>query len=281
MAEVGKINKVKLVKQLDFGAYIDGGELGEILIPRKDISTCIEVGSDVEVLIYHDSEGRLIATTLEPLAQAGEFAMLKVVSVSDVGAFLEWGIEKDLMVPFAEQRVPMEEGQIWLVYVFVDKQSGRTVASSKLDKFLLKDVGDLKEGQEVDLMIFQQTDLGYKAVVNNCRLGVLFENEVFQPLEVGQKIKGYIKKIRFDEKIDLTLERMGYQKVDDLSGGVLSVLSAHDGFIPVTDKSDPEEIKEMFGISKKTYKKIIGALYKQKKVIIEDNGIRLIKEMIR
>lgn len=275
MAEIGKLNKLRVVKEVDFGFYLDGGEHGEILLPKKYIPENAKPDDILEVFIYLDSEDRIIATTETPYIMVGEFACLKVVAVTSVGAFLDWGLMKDLFVPFREQKQKMEEGKWYIVTVYLDYDTKRLVASAKIEKFLDNLPPDFEPEQEVDLLIAGESDLGFNAIINNKHLGVLYKNEIFQPLRKGDRIKGYIKKIREDEKIDLLLQKPGYAKVDDISMKIVSVLKDHNGFLPVTDKSDPDTIYELFGVSKKTYKKAIGALFKFRIIDIEDKGIRL------
>ncbi len=274
MAEIGKVNELTVVKKVDFGVYLDGGELGEILLPHRYVPRNCRAGDMLEVFIYLDSEDRVIATTERPYAMVGEIALLKVLSITPVGAFLDWGLPKDLLSPYSEQKPKMQEGKSYIVRVYLDN-SNRIAASSKLDKYLDRDTGGLQEGQEVGLFIYNQTDIGYKAIINNAHWGVLHFNDVFQPLKRGQKIKGFIRKIRADNKIDLSLHKPGYEKVDEVADTIITALQRYGGFISVTDKSPPEKIYSLFRISKKTYKKAVGALYKKRMLTIEDNGIRL------
>jgi len=230
----------------------------------------------VDVFLYLDSEDRPIATTETPFALVGEFAMLRVNSVNKIGTFLDWGIMKDLLVPFREQKVTMIEGRSYLVYIYVDEESKRIVASAKLGKFLDKSVPDYSVGQQVDLVIESETDLGYKAIINNSHWGILYENEVFEQLAKGLKVKGYVKKIRTDNKIDLSLHPLGYEKVDPLTQMILDELKKEGGFIAISDKSEAEEVYRVFGISKKSFKQAIGALYKRRMITLSADGIRLI-----
>jgi len=276
MAAIGKINTLRVVKEVDFGLYLDGGEHGEILIPKRYVPENCKPEDNIEVFIYLDSEDRIIATTEKPLIKIGEFAMLKVVAVTPMGAFLDWGLPKDLFVPFREQKLKMEEGRWYIVTMYLDLETKRLVASAKIEKFLDNLLPDYEDGQEVDLMILGETDLGFNAIVNNNHTGVIYKNEVFQPLRKGQRIKGYIKKIREDEKIDLLLQKPGFQKVDDITLKILDVLKEHGGFLAITDKSDPDNIYNLFGVSKKTFKKAIGGLFKLRIINIDDNGIRLL-----
>ncbi len=284
MAEIGKWNNLEVLKealmsrsdgQHDFGVYLDGGEQGEILLPKRYVPKACKVGDKIDVFIYLDSEDRIIATTEKPFAQVGDFVLLEVVSVSGVGAFLYWGLMKDLFVPFREQKQKMEVGNEYVVYIYVDEMTGRIMGSAKVENFLDKTPAEFTEGQEVDLIIYTQTDIGYKAIINNTHTGVIFDTDVFRTLHRGEHTKGYIKKIREDLKIDLLLDKPGYEKVDEISKKILDKLKEQNGFIALSDKSPAEDIYDMFGISKKNYKKAIGALYKARLVTLEENGIRL------
>ena len=276
MTEIGKLNTLRVVKELDFGIYLDGAELGEILMPKRYVPENCKIDDMIEAFVYLDSEDRIIATTQIPNAMVGQFAGMEVVSVNEVGAFLEWGLQKDLLVPFREQKVKMEQGKTYVVYVYFDEESNRIAASAKLDQFLDLEQTEYDEGQEVDLLIYNQTDMGYKAIVNNINEGVLYANEVFQPLHKGQRLKGYIKKIRDDGKLDLCLQKPGFEKIDELADRILSYLAKNDGFLNVTDKTPPDVISQMFNVSKKTFKKAVGALYRKKLVQLEPDGISLI-----
>ena len=276
MTEIGKINHLEVVKELDFGIYLDGGDLGEILMPKRYVPEGIMPGDFLEAFIYLDSEDRLLATTEKPLALVEEFALLQVVSVTPVGAFLNWGLPKDLFVPFREQRQPMEEGKKYLVYVYLDANSKRIAASSKIEHYLNNIPVDYDENEEVDLIIVNETDLGYNAIIDNSHLGILYKNEVFQPLQAGDKVLGYIKKIRTDGKIDLRLDKIGYEKISVFADKIISELEKKNGFLPLTDKSSPEEVYKAFKISKKNFKAAIGALYKKRFIALEENGIRLL-----
>jgi len=275
MAELGKYCELKVLKELDFGVYLDGETLGEILLPIRQVPPGTKIGDIIEVFLYKDSEDRLIATCKEPFAVVGEFAVLKVISVNKVGAFLEWGLDKHLLVPFREQKQDMEDGKYYLVYIYVDFESQRIVASSKLDKFLDNVPPEYTVGQEVDVLISNQSEIGYVAVINNLHSGLIYKNEVFRPLERGQKLKGYIKKVREDEKIDLSIYKPSYEKVDEFQHQIIEVLEKNGGFLAVGDKTEPGAIYKLFGFSKKTFKKAIGALYKQHQIVIENDGIRL------
>lgn len=277
MAEIGKINKLNLIRETENGVYLDGGDLGEILMPQKFVTEEVKEAKEADVFVYTDSEDRLVATTESPLAMAGDFACLTVKATTKFGAFLDWGLPKDLLVPFREQKVKMVEGNSYWVYVYVDLLSNRVAASAKLQKYLDNTPPEYESGQQVDLIILEETDLGYKAIINSEHTGMLYKNQVFSTLEIGSKTVGYISKVREDEKIDLLLEKPGYEKVDSISQKILDELKASKGFMAVSDKSSPDMIKAMFGISKKNFKKAIGNLYKQRIIKFDSDGIRLIK----
>lgn len=263
MVEIGKINTLDVNRETENGLYLDGRELGEILMPQKFVTDEVKDTGYATVFVYTDSEDRLVATTEIPIAKVGEFAIMKVVANSRVGAFLDWGLPKDLLVPFREQKTNMVEGKSYLVYVFLDLQTSRLAASAKLDKFLDNTPPEYETAQEVDLIIADETDLGYKAIINSEHWGMLYKDQIFSSFVYGQKMKGYISKVREDEKIDLLLEKPGYEKVDAISQKILNELKENNGFMAVSDKSSPEMIKAMFGISKKNFKKALGGLYKK------------------
>jgi predicted RNA-binding protein (virulence factor B family) len=279
MVEIGRINKLTIKRKLDYGAHLDGGESGDILLPKKYVPEKCQPGDEVEVFVYVDREERLRATTQKPYVTVGQFAKLRVVANSSSGAYLDWGLQKDLFVPKREQHAKMEEGKSYVVFVFLDKKTNRITASSKLDKFLDLQSPNYDEGEEVDLFIYDKTDLGYKAVVNNSHWGLIYKNEVFQKLHIGQQLKGYIKIIREDLKIDISLQQSGYQKVDNISKSILKTIKDLGGSIAVTDKSPPEDIYSLFGVSKKIFKKAIGALYKKRLIIIDTNGIQVAQKL--
>lgn len=276
MVRIGKVSTLEVVRFTDSGAYLDGGPYGDILLPNRYVPQNCKEGDDIEVFISFDSEDRIVATTDFPVVKVGEFAYLPVVDVTEVGAFLDWGLPKNLLVPFREQTVKMEVGRSYVVYVYIDVQSGRIAASAKTKKFLNKDFAEFTVGDEVELLITNQTDLGYNAIINGTHSGVIYLNEIFKPIKTGDKVSGFIKKIREDGKVDLSLEKQGYQKVDPVADEIMNKLKENNGFLALSDKTDPEIIKSVLGISKKTFKKAIGALYKTKLITIEDDGIRLI-----
>ena len=275
MANIGQMNVLLVVKSVDFGVYLDGGELGEILLPKRQVPPECQIGDSLTVFLYHDTENRLIATIQKPYALIDEVGYLKVKTVNDIGAFLDWGIPKDLFVPFREQGQPMQPGNSYLVYVYFDKVSSRITGSSKLRKFLDKPWFELEVGKEVDLIIAEQTEAGFKAIINHAAWGLIFNSDVFQPLAVGDQVKGFVKAIREDGKYDLVLQKPGYEKVPGIAEQILDALQANGGFLPMNDDSSPEEIKNRFGISKKTFKKAIGALFKSRHITIEPKGISL------
>ena len=277
MAEIGKINALEVLRETENGLYLDGEELGEILMPHKFITQEIRESNKATVFIYTDSEDRLVATTETPLAKVGEFAYLKVLATTPFGAFLDWGLPKDLLVPFSEQKAKMKEGGEYLVFVYLDTKTNRIVASAKLDKFLDKMQPNCEQGENVELIIAGETDMGYKAIVNRKYWGLLYKNQLFQNLSTGQKTDGYVHKIREDGKIDLLLEKPGYDKVDSIAEMILNELKKNNGFIAVSDKTSPEIIKNMFGISKNNFKKAIGALYKRKLIFFASDGIKFIQ----
>ena len=278
MVEIGKYNTLRIIKILSFGAYLDGGDGLEILLPTRYIPQDAKVDDNIEVFIYHDNEGRLIATTAKPLAVAGEFQFMEVKSVNKTGAFLEWGLMKDLLVPFKEQKMPMKEGKWYLVYVHVDHVTKRIVASARIDKYLDNVIPNYTFNQEVDLLVADETEIGYKVIINNTHWGLVYRNEIFQRLEKGDHLKGYIKEVREDEKIDVSLTPLGYQKVEGIANIILESLKAQGGFIAVHDKSDPDLIYSLFRCSKKAFKQAIGSLYKQKLITIEPQGIKLVSK---
>ncbi len=275
MINIGKINKLNVVKKQGADVYLDNGTSGKVLLADKKMSANCQVGDSLAVFVYVDNEGHLAATTKIPLAQVDEIAWLKVVSLNYVGAFLDWGLPKDLLVPFSEQHHEMEVGRSYLVKVFLDDKN-RIAATTKIDRFITDESADFEIGQNVSLIIADKTELGFKAIVNNTHWGLLYQNELFQPLRKGQKLDGYIKKIRDDQKIDLSLHHPGYGKVVSLTDNILIKLKENDGVLMLSDKSPPEAIYAAFGVSKKVFKQAIGALYKKKLITLDKNGIKLV-----
>ena len=278
MIEIGQSYDLDVVKIVDFGVYLDAEDVGEVLLPRKHVPDELSVGDSVHVFLYLDSEDRPVATTQQPKVKVGEFAYLKVLDNSKVGAFLDWGLDKDVLAPFAEQHRPMEVGHSYIVYLYLDKVDGRIIASSKIDKFLDDErPHSFKPQQKVDLLIANTTELGFKAIINNSHWGVLYKNDVFQRLSFGQSKKGFIKHVRPDGKIDLTLQG-GKETRDKYAKIILIYLQKQNGFAPVHDKSDPQLISRLFGMSKSAFKKAIGGLYKQRIISIDKDGIHLIEQ---
>jgi uncharacterized protein len=277
MVEIGKINKLTVTSTQGHEVRFDGGEFGDILLDEKFVYGRYHPGDEIEVFVSVDRDDKLLAITSKPYATVGEFAKLRVAATSSSGAFLAWGMKNDLLVPKSEQLSPMKEGQSYVVYVFLSEKTNRITASSKLDKFLGLHPPEYEQNEEVDLIIFDKSDLGYQAVINQAHVGMLFENEVFQKLFIGQKLKGYIYNIREDSKIDLRLQLPGYEKVDAVSQAIVDVLKEHGGESSLSDKSPPDEIYALFGVSKKVFKKAIGALYKKRIISIDrTSGIKLV-----
>ncbi len=278
MIELGKLNTLTVLKKLDFGIYLDGGDGEEILLPRRYVPEGCSVGDELEVFVYLDSEDLLIATTETPKAEVGECAYLKVVEVNRIGAFLDWGLPKDLLVPFGEQQKPMQVGQSYVVYLYVDPASERIAASTKLDKFLADASPYYKVQQQVDLLICGRTDLGYRTVIDGSVIGLLFKSDVLSPINIGQKIKGYIKHIRADKKLDLCLQLVNREALDELSEKIMAFIKAEGGETTLTEKSPPDIIAKQFGVSKSSYKKALGKLYKKRLILIEKIKISLVEK---
>ncbi|ELI5381017.1 TPA: S1-like domain-containing RNA-binding protein [Vibrio parahaemolyticus] len=276
MIKIGQINSLEVIKKADFGVFLDGDDYGSVLLPNKHVPEGTELGDHIEVFLYFDSESQLAATIDKPIAQVGEWGLMKIEGINQTGAFVNWGIkEKDLLIPFSEQRARFTAGQNILVYVYTDKASGRIVGTTKFNKWLDKTPSNYEVNEEVDLIIAERSQLGYKAIVNGKHWGMIFPSDVFGKLFIGKKLKGYIKQIREDGKIDLSLQKVGVAKMDDLSSKIIDLLEKKGGFLPLNDKSSPEAIFDAFRTSKGTYKKTIGGLYKQGKIVIEKDGIRL------
>ncbi len=274
--DLGKHNLLTAASYTSVGLFLEDENGERVLLPMKWVPKGVSEGEKVEVFIYRDNEERPIATTLPPKATVGDFAFLQVRQMTKLGAFMDWGMEKDLFVPFKEQQERMEAGQWYVVYVYIDEKTGRITASGKVDKFAEKPDQELSPKDEVDLLIVAQTDLGYKVVINNRYMGLVYENEVYDHLHIGNRKKGYIKNIREDGKIDVSLQKPGYGHVEPNAQKILSALEKNEGFLPLHDKSAPEEITAQLQMSKKTFKKAIGSLYKQKLISLEEGGVRLL-----
>lgn len=272
--ELGKYNRLQVVKSVDFGLYLDGGDGQEILLPKRYVEGNPKAGDWVDVFVYNDSEERPIATSEHPYAEVGQFAFLQVVDVNRIGAFLDWGLPyKNLLVPFSEQKAKMKVGGIYLVYLYVDEATGRIVASAKIDKFLNNVIPNYRNGDKVKILGYVRTDLGYKCIVDDLFSGMLYENELYKPLELGIETVGYVKNVREDGKIDLTLEPATIKRIPVLEEEIMMRIEANGGRLTITDKSTPEEIKSAFSCSKKDFKKAIGALYKKRRIALGDGVI--------
>jgi len=278
MIELGKENELKILRQATTGLFLGDDSGNEILLPKKYCPQSKNPGDAIRVFVHNDNEGKKTATTLKPKFVIGEFALLQVQAVADgVGAFLAWGVDKDLMVPFREQKQKMEEGRWYIVYLDIDLESDRLYGSSYIEKFLQNEMLTIEENEKVELLIWKKTDLGFTAIVNNQHQGLIFENEIFSEINIGDSLTGYVKHIRDDNKIDISLQARGYENFNDANTDlVFKALQNNNGHLHFTDKSTPDEIYAQFGISKKAFKKAIGALYKQRRIEITSDGIKLI-----
>ncbi|MDG1495794.1 MAG: S1-like domain-containing RNA-binding protein [Porticoccaceae bacterium] len=277
MAQVGRFNKLEVIKEVDFGVYLDGGELDSILLPQRYVPEDCEIGDWVDVFLYFDSEDLLIATTEKPRVEVGRCEMLKVIDINNAGAFMDWGLPKDLLVPYSEQLKPMEVGYSYVVYVFHDQDSDRIAASTRLQDYLAEESVWIKPRQAVDLLIAGRTDLGYKAVVNDQYLGLIFRDDAFRSLKVGERLPGFIKGIRSDGKIDLVISQGTLQGDHDLGEQIIEGLRATGGVSTLTDKSAPDEIYRAFKVSKKKYKQALGSLYRSKRILLSAEKIQLVE----
>lgn len=275
MLKLGEMNHLKVIKEVDFGLYLDG-EIDEILIPKRYVPADTKVGDVLNVFLYRDSEDRLIATTEKPLAMVGDFAFLKVVDTNRFGVFLDWGMPKDLFVPFQEQNGRLVVGKSYVVKLYIDQETNRIVASARIEHFLNPYPEGLKEGDQVNIIPFKYTDLGIKVIVNHEFEGLIYKNEVFETLAFGREIKAYIHKIRPSGKVDIRLKRPGIENRNSTSSKILEKLKRNNGFLPFHDKSDPESIYNEFGMSKRDFKAAIGGLFKENLIAIKSNGIQLV-----
>lgn len=275
MIKIGNYNTLRVARFVDFGAYLTDDDNNEVLLPARYVPDDATVGDEIEVFVYTDSEDRPVAVTEHPFATVGEFAFLQVAQVNKFGAFLDWGVPKHLLVPFSEQRLRMEEGGIYPVYVYLDDITKRVVASGKLEKFLGNVIPDYKPGQEVQALVWKHTDIGYKVIVDNLFQGMIYDNEVYAPLEIQQTITAYVKNVRDDGKIDLTVGDRAAKRVSDLTTLILDRIEHNGGRLTITDSSSPEEIKRAFHCSKKDFKKAVGKLYKERKIAIGEDCITL------
>ena len=277
MLQVGDQNRLKIIKRTDFGVFLDGGKYGNILLPKRYVTEAMNIGDELDVFIYLDSDDCIIATTLTPKATVGECAFLEVKEVNQVGAFLDWGLPKDLLVPYSEQHKPMEAGRSYVVCIYLDEHTGRITASSRLNRHLEERASGFRAQQPVDLIICGRSDMGYKAVINNSHLGLVFRDDAFRTLLYGEKVKGFIKTIRDDRKIDLSLQQRARDSKEDLAEKILADLQKRGGVSFLTDKSEPETIYKVFNVSKGNYKNALSLLYKQRKILIEKDKITLVE----
>ena len=275
--KLGDINRLSVVKQVPFGYYLDGGRLhGEILLPQNEVLGNVAVGDDLDVFLYLDQEERLIATMRQPLARVGDFAYLEVAWVNNFGAFLNWGLLKDLFVPFREQKMKMVKGQSYIVHIHLDEESSRIMASAKVERYLSSGYVPYHKGDKAEALIWQKTELGFKVILDNQWAGLLYDSQVFRQLHTGDRVTVYINKVRPDGKIDVTLSRQGQEGVTDFSDVLLAYLQDNNGFCHLGDKSPSEEIVQVFNVSKKVFKKAIGDLYKKRLITISEDGLHLV-----
>ena len=267
--KIGEYNELRINRMVDFGAYLIDDDTHEVLMPKRYLTPDMQVGDSIRVFVYNDSENRPVATTEEPKAVVGDFALMRVKAVNKEGAFLDWGlVAKDLLVPFSEQRMDMKVGRSYIVRVYLDPASQRIVASAKLAKFLNKTEPDYYHRELVDVLVVQRSDLGYRVIINNAHWGQIYQNETYQDVNIGDRLRGFIKQVRPDGKVDVTLAKIEKMRVDDLADRILDYLQAHDGEMPLTDKSSPEDINKAFECSKKDFKKALGLLYKQQRITL-------------
>jgi predicted RNA-binding protein (virulence factor B family) len=279
MIYIGRMNRMKVVKHVDFGVYLDGQDEGEILLPRKDVPHDTQVGDRLHVFIYRDSDDRLIATTKRPLVQVGEAAYLKVKQQNNVGTFMDWGSPKDLLVPFNEQAWPMNEGRNVVIYCYLDENTNRIAGTTKFHRHLSEDGRNVfQEGDAVKGMVAAQTELGYKIILNNTHIGLLYKNEVFKPMRFGHELKVFIKQIREDGRIDLSIAASNQDVRDELEEKIMAYLKAHDGVSRITDKSPPNVIYDTFNASKANFKRALGRLYKKRLVSLDKTQVRLLSK---
>ena len=276
MVRMGEYNLLKVIKVKDMGVFMDNGEQG-ILMPKRFVPSGTRIGDELEVFLYHDGEGRPIATTQKPLGILGDIVRLKTVSVTPQGAFLDWGLMKDLFIPKSAMVSFMQPMGEYLVKIVMDEQTGRVAATEKLERYLSNEVLTVKEKDEVDLLVYRKTEIGYEVIVNNKHKGILHANEIYRPIEIGDRFTGFIKNILPENKINVVAGKVGYQRVEDESEKILRLLRENNGYLPYHDKSSPEEIYSFFHVSKKTFKMTTGNLYKQKKILFTKTGIQLVQ----
>jgi predicted RNA-binding protein (virulence factor B family) len=278
MIEPGKINKLKVVRESPAGLHLTDNDNNEVLIPASHVREKYKAHDKLDVFVYHDSENRLAATTRKPLVMPGNFAFLRCTSVTEHGAFLDWGIEKDLFVPFAEQHEELEKERFYVVYITVDDVSGRLIGSTRVENFLSNEGHTLEGGQEVEIMLYHESDLGFSCIINGKHQGLIYHNDIYQDLFIGEELHAYIKTVRDDGLIDVSLQKSGFKNVLSATETILAYLEEHGGELDLHDKSSPQEISEKFNMSKATFKKSIGILYRQRKVLIKPDGVTLVKD---
>jgi predicted RNA-binding protein (virulence factor B family) len=274
MIKVGEYNLLKVARAFDFGMYLGEGK-DVVLLPKRFVPPGVKPGDTLKVFVYHDSENRLIATTQQPIGIVGDIVCLRVVSLTAQGAFMDWGLMKDLFVPKSKQLTGMRLGGDYLVKIYIDEQTGRVAATEKIEPFLSNELLTIKEQGQVDLIVYRRTDIGYVVIINNRHTGVLHFNDIFHEIRVGDRLKGYIKNIRENNRIDVGVGKIGYDRVEDEVGKVMRLLREHNGYLPYNDKSSPEDIYAFFGMSKKTFKMTTGNLYKNRKIVFTQTGIKL------
>jgi predicted RNA-binding protein (virulence factor B family) len=277
MMEIGYYNTLKIARETKVGLFLTDGK-DDVLLPLKYVPKEYNIGDELIVFVYLDHEERPVATTLEPYILLDEFGLLRVNYVNNIGAFLDWGLEKDILVPFKEQARPMEKGKRYLVFTYMDEKTNRIVASSKTNQFLNNENITIQVGEEVDLIISHITDLGINVIINDIHKGLLYKDQVYDDIRTGDRMKGFIKTIRPDNKIDVSLQKLGYENIEPNAEKILDELRASRGYLRLNDNSNPEDIKTVLKMSKKTFKKAIGALFKEKRIEIKDDGIYLVKE---
>lgn len=273
---LGDINRLHILRHVDFGLYLDGGPAGEILLPKRYTTRDMLVGQEIDVFLYLDQEERIVATTETPKARVGEFAFLRCSWVNQYGAFLDWGLMKDLFCPFREQKMRMEKDKHYIVYVTIDEESYRIMASAKVERYISSELAPYRPGDEVDLLVWQKTDLGFKVIVDNRFGALIYEDQIYQDIRTGDRLKGYISQVRGDGKIDVALQPSGRQQTEQFAEQLLRYLNEHEGHCSLGDKSDAEDIKQVFHVSKKTFKRAVGDLYRRRLIRISDEHIELV-----
>ena len=273
---LGDFNRLKVVRKVDFGLYLDGYDEGDILLPTRYVPDPAKLGDELDVFVYLDQEERLVATTERPVAKVGQFGYMRVVWVNRYGAFLDWGLMKDLFCPFAEQKKKMEIDSRHIVHVHIDEESYRIVASAKVERYLSTEHATYAHNDAVDLLVWQRTDMGYKVIIDNTFQGLVYDNQIFRPIRIGEQLRGYVDQVRPDGKIDVMLQPSGRQQTLDFADALTDYLIAHDGQCPYGDKTDPETIKQVFGVSKKTFKRAVSDLYRRRIITIGEEGIKMV-----